>query len=199
MIKNSNIKSIPGQLLSSGDIAFYCHVSVMQINRWIKKGSLKAFRNPGGRYRVLKKDFKEFLEYNGMPVIDEYFEEERNRRILIADDDKDLVKGIHHLLLSSYAEVEVENVYDGYEALIKAGDFKPDLLLLDIMMPNIDGLEICRRIRSNDSLNPDIKILVITGYSEAYDREKVIEAGANEFMLKPLDTTKLLELLEKLI
>lgn len=199
MTKKSNIKSIPGQLLSSSDIAIYCQVSVMQVNRWMKKGALKAFRNPGGRYRILKKDFKEFLEHNGMPVVDEYFEEERNRRILIADDDEELVKGIHHLIISSYGEVEVENVYDGYEALIKTGDFKPDLLIIDIMMPKIDGLEVCRRIRASESINPGMKILSITGHSETYDREMVMEAGADEYLLKPLDTAKLLELIEKLI
>ena len=199
MTRNSNNESIPGPLLTTGEIARYCHASVMQINRWIKKGMLKAFRNPGGRYRITKKDFREFLERNEMPVIEKYFEDDRNSRILVADDDADLVKGICHLLNANYAEVDIEVAYDGYEALIKAGDFKPDLLILDIRMPKIDGLEICRRIRSNDSIYPGIKILVITGHSEAYDREMVLGAGADEYLLKPVDTKSLLELVEKLI
>ena len=199
MTQNKPDKSIPGPLLSTGEIARYCQISVMQINRWIKKGSLKAFRNPGGRYRVFKTDFREFLEKNGMPVLEEYFNDDRNRRILLADDDEDLVKGIRHLLQSNYVELDIEVAHDGYEALIRTGDFKPDLLILDIMMPKIDGLEVCRRIRASDSINPGMRILSITGHSEAYDREIVMEAGADEYLLKPLDTEKLLEKIEKLI
>ena len=199
MTKKNKTEFLPGPLLTTGEVARYCQTSVMQINRWIKNGTLKAFRNPGGRYRISKKDFREFLEKNGMPIVEEFFEYERNKRILIADDDADLVKGIRYLLQASYVELNIKVAYDGYEALIKAGDFKPDLLILDIRMPKIDGLEICRRIRQNNTLKSDTKILAITGHSEAYDREMVLDAGADEYLLKPIDTEKLLELIEKLI
>jgi len=199
MDKKNDSEYIPGPLLTTGEVARYCHVSVMQVNRWIKNGTLKAFRNPGGRHRVSKDDFRAFLEYNRMPVVKEFFDDDRNRKILIVDDDRDLVKGIRHLIESNYVEVDIEVAYDGYEALLKAGDFKPDLLILDIMMPKIDGLAVCRRIRENAGINPDIRILAITGHSEAYDREIVLDAGADEFMLKPIDSDGMLAFIEKLI
>ena len=90
-------------------------------------------------------------------------------------------------------------VHDGYEALITAGSFNPDLVILDIRMPKVDGLEVCKRLRENKNINSKIKILAITGYSEAYDRETVLESGANEYLLKPLDMDVLLENVEKLM
>ena len=60
----------------------------MQVNRWIKKGSLKAFQNPGGNYRISKKDFREFLENNKIPIAEEFFKDQKRKKILIADDDE---------------------------------------------------------------------------------------------------------------
>ena len=120
-------------------------------------------------------------------------------RILVADDDASVVSAIKHVLKSYDKSFNVEVAYDGFETLIKAGDFKPDLLIMDIRMPKIDGLEICRRLRKDKNITAGIKILVITGHSEAYDKEFVLSNGANEYLLKPFDKKSLLHYVEKLI
>jgi excisionase family DNA binding protein len=199
MERRSSRKNIPDPPLTTGDVAHYCHTTVMQINRWIKSGALKAFRNPGGQNRVTRHEFQRFLERNGMPVIEEFFEIRKDKRILVADDDPTVVNAISYLLKAQSKDFKVEVSKDGYETLIKAGDFKPDLLILDIRMPKIDGLEVCRRLRQNKEINPNIKILAITGHSDAYDREFVLKNGANEYLLKPFDKNSLLDHVEKLI
>ena len=89
--------------------------------------------------------------------------------------------------------------YDGYEALLKTGTLLPDLLIIDIRMPKIDGLEVCRRIRETTTIKPSPKILAITAHSEAYDRDTVLASGADDYLLKPIEIQTLQEHIEKLI
>jgi len=199
MSEKPHENDIPGPLLNTGDVARYCGVSVMQINRWIKNGTLKAFRNPGGRYRVSKKEFREFLKKHDMPVIEEFFREGRHKKILLADDDDSVVEVIRDILQDNFEDIDLKTACNGYEALITAGSFKPDLLILDMRMPKIDGLEVCRRLRDNDALSGDMKILAMTAHSDAYNRETVLGAGANEYLIKPVDMETLLEHIEVLL
>jgi excisionase family DNA binding protein len=188
---------IPGRFLSTGDIARYCHTGITQVNRWIKNGDLKAFQNPGGHYRITRDNFREFLERNGMPIVEEFLHT-APKRIMIADDDPAVIMAYSLLLKNRYDDVEIETASDGYEALIKTGSFKPDILILDIRMPKIDGLEVCRRLRK-DTIAPGIKILAVTAHSEAYDRDTVLAAGADEYLLKPIEMETLLEYVGKLM
>lgn len=189
----------PEPVFTTGDIAHYCQVTVMQVNRWIRNNKLSSFRNPGGQYRITESEFRNFLERNSMPIIEEFFEKIKEKKILIADDDSSVVDALCHLLKKNNANYHVEVAYDGYETLIKAGDFKPDLLILDIRMPRIDGLEICHRLRQDKTITPGIKILAITGHSEMYDRDVVLENGANEYLLKPFDSKSIIQYVEKLL
>ena len=81
------------------------------------------------------------------------------KKILIADDDETTVEVIQDILSNNVRDIEVKTARDGYEALITAGDFKPDLLILDVRMPKIDGLEVIRRLRDNGAISGNIKSL----------------------------------------
>jgi len=197
MPRKSNKEFIPDRLLSTGDIARYCHTGVTQVKRWIKNNDLKAFKNPGGHYRITKKDFRGFLECHDMPVVEEFFQEKK-KKVLIADDDMAVIKA-YSLLIKNHFDVEIETASDGYEALLKTGSFRPDILILDIRMPKIDGLEVCRRIREDTTINPEMKIIAVTAYSEAYDRNTVLTAGADEYLIKPIESNTLLENVEKMM
>jgi two-component system, OmpR family, response regulator VicR len=197
MPKKLGNRPIPERLFSSGDIARYCHTGITQVNRWIKSGDLKAFQNPGGHYRISKEDFREFLERNGMPIIEEFFRT-APKKIMIADDDPSVIMAYSLLLQNRFEGIEIETASDGYEALLKTGSFKPDILILDLRMLRIDGLEVCRRVRE-DSIAPGIKIIAITAHSEAYDRNTVLAAGADEYLLKPIEMETLIEHVGKLM
>lgn len=200
MARNTSVQPVPDPPLTTGDVARYCHTTVMQVNRWIKSGALNAFRNPGGQSRITRQEFRRFLERNGMPILEEFFESGREgKKILVADDDQSVVDAIRYLLRAQEKNYRVKVSRDGYETLIAAGDFKPDLLIMDIRMPKIDGLEVCRRLRQNENITRGMKILAITGHSEAYDRDLVLRNGADEYLLKPFDKKSLLEHVEKLI
>jgi len=199
MPKKTRNKFIPEPFLTTGDIAHYCHTGISQVKRWIQNGDLKATRTPGGHYRIKQEDFRKFLKRSKIPIIKEFFQGAKKKKILIADDDDGLVDAISEVFLTRYRDVEIETAYDGYKTLIKTGDFKPDLLILDIKMPRIDGLEVCRRLREDKTITPGIKIIAITAHSESYDRDTVIASGADEYLLKPFKMKMLIDYVEKLI
>ena len=185
------------ETLSTTEVAHYCRVSVVHVNRWIKDGKLKSYRYPGGRNKISKKDFREFLENNGIPVIEEFFSSGRELKVLIGEDDPDFARAVRMMLLDSYPDARVEIAGDGYEVLLRMGEFKPELLVLDLKMPRIDGLEVCERLkqRSNSS---SCKILAVTGHTQAFSRKKVLASGADEYLVKPFDSNEFLGKVELL-
>ena len=167
---------------TTGEVADFCSVTINAVKKWIASGKLKAFRTPGGHYRVNHDDFLAFLEKYKLDIKTRLFPEKR--RILVVDDEPEIIEFIKGALDSIGADYEVETACDGYEALIKVGDFKPELLILDIRMPNIDGFEVCRRIKSDPALK-DIRILAVTSYGED-NIEKILKCGADHCLRKPL-------------
>jgi two-component system, OmpR family, alkaline phosphatase synthesis response regulator PhoP len=115
------------------------------------------------------------------------------RKILIADDD-DGILGILKLLLE-HNGYETITAYNGREALDKTAAFRPDLVLLDIMMPEIHGISVCRQIKSNAQLR-DTKVVMCSVKSFPEDRREAKEAGADGFIGKPCDAPTLIENIE---
>ncbi|MBW7956507.1 MAG: response regulator [Deltaproteobacteria bacterium] len=167
---------------TTGEIASFCHVTINAVKKWIASGKLVAFRTPGGHFRVNRGDFMDFLEKFKLEVKEEMFPE--RKKILIIDDEKEVVEFIKGALVAMGDGFSIETAGDGYEALIKVGDFKPELLVLDIRMPKIDGFEVCRRIKQ-DANTSRIKILAVTAYGKE-DMERIIQCGADNCLSKPL-------------
>ena len=177
---------------TTGEVAGFCSVTINAVKKWIGSGKLKAFRTPGGHYRINRDDFMVFLDKYKLDIKMRLFPE--RKRILIVDDEPKIVEFIRGALDSIDGDYEVETACDGYEALIRVGDFKPDLLILDIRMPNIDGFEVCRRIKNDESLK-DTAILAVTSYGED-NMERILKCGADYCLAKPL---KLVELRRKIL
>ncbi|HXI04269.1 MAG TPA: response regulator [Candidatus Saccharimonadales bacterium] len=173
------------KLLTTGEVARYCDVSTNAVKKWIRNGRLKAFRTPGGHFRVDSEDFKEFLVRHQMPVYPEFFEKGA-RKVLLVDDDSTVREMLAEVIRSMDLGLEVEQAEDGYEALLKAGHSKPDLLVLDLKMPRMDGFEACRRIRSNPATS-GTKILAISGFMDSTAQEEIVRCGASDYMRKPLN------------
>ena len=120
---------------------------------------------------------------------------EKNR-ILIVDDNQANCE-----LLDAYlAEVDCEIAFaaDGKEALAQVSTFRPDLILLDVMMPKLSGFEVCKRIKQDPSLQR-IMVLMVTALNELGDIERAVEAGTNDFLSKPINKLELLKRVETLL
>jgi len=115
--------------------------------------------------------------------------DESTYHVLVVDDDPSTVK-IATSALEALDGVETATAADGFEAGLQVVAFKPDLLILDLMMPGADGFEVCRHIRRDPDL-AEIKILVLTAHGTHENLERVLEAGADDFMHKPVDVERL--------
>ena len=117
-------------------------------------------------------------------------------RILVVDDIMPNVKLLEAKLQNDYYNVIC--AYSGKEALEKIANERPDLVLLDVMMPEMDGFEVCRRIKNNPETE-HIPVVMVTALSETTDRVNGLEAGADDFLTKPLDDTALLARVRSLV
>jgi DNA-binding response OmpR family regulator len=110
-------------------------------------------------------------------------------RVLIADDNPQGVELLEAYLAAT--DCAIETAADGEETLRKVQSFRPDLILLDVMMPRISGFEVCKRLRA-DPATSDIAILMITALDQPSDVDRAVEAGTNDFLTKPINKTELL-------
>ena len=178
------------RFISTGQAANHCEVSLPALRRWIRDGRLDAVRTPGGHARIEIGEFQRFLKQYGMPAYPGPSALEHRPRVLVVEDEPDVQEMLTGMLSAIPEPTTVETAADGYEALIKVGTFKPNLLILDIVMPRLDGIEVCRRLRGNAETR-EIKILAITGRADLV--KSALDAGADACLTKPFD----LQLVEK--
>ena len=186
------------RFLTTGDIASYCEVTSAAVLKWIDSGKLPVFTTPGGHYRILRADFRDFLLRHGMFVDEGYFGRGRNRkRILIVDDEPTVVTFIEGALLLE-GKYELATAADGFDAGQQVVAFNPDLIILDIMLPGMDGFEVCRRVKT-DAATKHIKILAITGFATEENVRRILHTGADDYLAKPLKLQELQEKVEELL
>ena len=174
---------------TTGEAAKICKVSQQTIIRCFDNGSLKGFRVPGSRFRRIPRDqLFSFMRDNGIPT-DAL--ESSKRKVLIVDDDQDLVDLMSDIFRGD-GRFEIRTANNGFDAGMLVKEFRPDLVVLDVMLPDINGKEVCQRVRLDPTME-SVKIICISGMIE---QDKIAElrlAGANDFMNKPFPVEKLLE------
>lgn len=179
--------------LTAGQAARHCQVSIPALKRWVRDGRLVAFKTPGGHHRIELSAFQRFLQQYGMP---EYPARPVEATILIVDDSGAVVDALVELLASHPRGFKLETATDGYEALLKVGAFKPSVLILDLAMPLLDGVEVCRRLKANRETRA-IKILGVTGYPDMIPA--FMEAGADACLTKPFNLGRVKQEVERLL
>ena len=180
-------------VLSLGKAAEICTITRWTLWSYVKSGELKSSRTPGGHYRVTKKNLYDFIHNKGMETKKE--SDLSLTKIMVVDDDPKIREFIIHILETEGNEVV--GAADGFEAGQKSIKFKPDIMIVNIFMPNMDGFEVCRQMRKNpDTMNT--KIIAISGYSDEENRKKIIDAGADLFIPKPLSRNTVIDAVSKL-
>ncbi len=167
----------------------YCNVSPKTIINWIEAEHIKAYKTVGGHRRINKADLEAFMMKQGIPI-PEVQEEEERRRILVVDDDPIIVETIVQALEEDEYDYEVISASDGFEAGIQVNHFKPHILILDIMMPDIKGYEVCKKIKSDEDTK-DTKIIVLSAYLDEEKFKEMKENGADVCFSKPLPLPQL--------
>ena len=184
-MKDSNVD----KLLAPNDVAELLMVSPTTVRFWAQKGALKALTTPGGHRRFEMKEVEAFAVARGMRLRND----NDTLRILFIDDD---VAFSNYLvdLFDNIDGVETELANHSFEAGLKARSFKPHVILMDIMMPELDGFQVCQQIKS-DPLMKDIRVIAMTGFASTENVQKILNVGAEACLKKPLDTNELFSLL----
>ncbi len=176
-------------VFTTGEAAKICKVSQQTIIRCFDNGSLKGFRVPGSRFRrIPREQLYSFMKDNGIPT-DAL--ESGKKKLLIVDDDEDLVELISEGFQRD-GRFDIRTVNNGFDAGMGVKEFRPDLVILDVMLPDINGKEVCQRVRSDTSLDM-VKILCISGMVEQDKVDALRESGANDFMQKPFAVEDLID------
>jgi len=174
--------------LSTITVAKLLGVSVASISTWVDAGQLKAGRTPGGHRRVAKEDLIAFLRRQGLPIPPEL---QTTPRILIVDDEQSVTEWIAQEIKSAYPNFEVFQANDGYAAGEIMTSAKPDVVILDLRMPGMDGFEVCRRIKAKEETKATA-VIAMTGHHSEKTENLIRESGARACFKKPLDIAALI-------
>lgn len=187
------MKIASDQLLTSSEVGDLLQVNPSSVKKWVDDGLLLAFRTPGGHRRIRAIDLVAFLVRHEMPIPAD-LQDAAKKRLLIVDDEPDQLKSLSRSLKRYADRVEVQTTSNGIDALVMVGSFHPHAVLLDVYMPGIDGLEVCRRLKKNPATK-DIAVYVVSGAFSASLEQKSLDAGAVKCLSKPLDVRSIIGLL----
>ncbi|WP_407400105.1 response regulator [Treponema sp.] len=189
MSKKSEEKSV---VYSALEVARICGVVNQTSINWIKNGHLKAFKTPGGQFRVYPDDLVEFMKLRDMRIPADVLaqcsndpEENRKIKILFVDDDESFNNVSVSLLQKNLPDAEIFQAFDGFEAGSMAVKKMPDCLILDLSLPGIDGIKICQTIKSSDAFGKP-EIIIVTGMEDEEMEKTCRDLGVKYYFKKPV-------------
>jgi CheY-like chemotaxis protein len=176
--------------LSTFAIAQMLHVDPGSVANWIDQKLLKAHRTPGGHRRVATEDLVVFLREHKMPIPPELPTDPT--RILIVDDEPSITQLIAKAVKAALPDCEVIEAHDGFRAGTITATLKPDVVVLDLRMPGMDGYEVCRQIKSQQATRR-AEVVAMTAYPSPESERQILQCGARVCLSKPLDMEALLK------
>lgn len=179
---------IEKEAVSTMRAAKICGVHYTTIRRWVLEGSLPAYETPGGHLRVLREDIEDFIASRKRVGRGG---REGALRVLVVDDDEAFRDSVVDFLGRDGA-VEVREAEDGFAAGLLVADFDPDVMILDLLMPRLDGFETCKRLKDRKR-SRNVRVLVLTGFATDENIRKAQACGADRCLAKPIDLDELKE------
>ncbi|HXV76521.1 MAG TPA: response regulator [Candidatus Polarisedimenticolaceae bacterium] len=180
------------------ETAKLCHVSPLSIINWVNAGKLPAFRTPGGHRRIRREDLVRFMRENGIPIPDDLREGSGRFKVLVVDDEAGIRDVIAEHLTGRAKAYEVMTAADGFEAGRLMASFRPDVVLLDLRMPGLDGFQVCRTIKADPETAGTI-VIAMTGYYSPDTESRISECGAVRCFAKPIDPATLSAYIDSIV
>jgi len=162
--------------VTTGEAAHVLGVGLNTIKRWIANGDLRGIQTPGGHWRIPEEALYGFMRERGFSAAPHT--SNTAPRVLIIDDDPSVCALLGALLEQADFSSEVKCIRDGYTGLVQIGSWRPDVLVLDIIMPGINGLDVLRRLRDDHELLGNMAIVVVTS---AFDQPEIIRTVRKSF------------------
>ena len=174
-------------LFTTGEAADICRVSQQTIIRCFDTGRLEGFRVPGSKFRrIPRASLIKFMKDNNIPLDNL---DSGKKKILVVDDDPEIVELISEVLMRD-GRFEIKTASSGYEAGIATQKFRPDLILLDYMLPDVNGNVVCQTIKKNPEFE-DIRIIIVSGVIRQEEIDQLLKSGAEDFVKKPFSIDEL--------
>ncbi len=177
-------------------ISQYLSVDITTVMSWIDDGKLSAYKTPGGHRRVPHRDFIEFLNKYKMPIPEGLTG--GTRKVLVVEDEPQMSRLVERTIKKIDSSIDIQIASDGFEAGRKLESYTPDLVVLDINLPGVDGFKICKNIRASEDTK-NIKILAVSGAVGDENKRKILSCGADEFMAKPFEINSFSVLIKRLL
>ncbi len=171
------------------EIAKFCDVYPSSVLHWINEGKLRAHVTPGGHRRVAREELIRFLKQFQMPIPAEL--RAGRRRVLIVDDEPEMARMLEKIFRMHAEVFDVEASSSGIDALIKIGQSPPDLVVLDVVMPKMDGFQVCQILKTRPETRY-VRIIALTGKKVPINEHKLDEHHIDAFFRKPFDVGQLL-------
>ena len=182
-------------VFTTGEAAEVCKVSQQTIIRCFDSGRLKGFRVPGSRFRRIPRDaLIAFMKDNNIPV-DSL--DSGKTKVLVVDDDPEIVE-LFVDVLERDGRFEVKTASTGYDAGVLTQEFMPDLVILDYMLPDINGNVVCQTIKGKPEFE-HTKVIIVSGVVNQDEINDLLKAGADEFIKKPFNIEKVIERIGQLL
>ena len=182
-------------LFTTGEAAEVCRISQQTIIRCFDAGRLEGFRVPGSRFRrIPRQSLIKFMKDNNIPL--DGFDSDK-KKVLVVDDDAEIVELISDVLMRD-GRFEIRTASSGYTAGIETQQFRPDVILLDYMLPDVNGNIVCQTIRKNPDFE-HIKIIIVSGVIKQDEIDQLLQAGAQGFVKKPFNITELIDKITQVI
>jgi len=169
---------------TTGEIAKITGISQKTIKNYCTQGKIKSEKTPITNYRrISRQNLVRFLEENSIPL--DILDGKSGKKVLVTDDDKKIVKLVTEYLKNIDESFIIDTASNGYEACIKAGVLIPDIMILDLNMPKVDGFEVVRNIRTIEETK-HARIIICTGYASEENRKTLEEFGVSLIIEKPV-------------
>ncbi len=176
-------------LFTTGEAAEICRVSQQTIIRCFDSGRLKGFRVPGSKFRrIPRANLIKFMRDNNIPLDNL---DSGRKKVLIVDDDAEIVELISDIMTRE-GNYDIRTASSGYEAGMVTQQFRPDLILLDYMLPDVNGNVVCQTIRKNPEFE-NTRIIIVSGVIKQEEIDQLLKSGAEDFIKKPFTISELTE------
>lgn len=176
------------QYLTPNEVAELLMVSPVTVRQWASKGMIKALSTPGGHRRFTYDEVERFANQHDIDLSNS----NKTEKVLIVDDDPHLRSFISEALSMNNENVNVESAENGFEAGQMVQAFRPDVIILDLMMPGLNGFSVCKQLKENPKTEA-IRVLAMTGFYTKENVDRIKAAGAEHCFRKPIDIEELID------
>lgn len=199
MSKDSN-KTI---VYSALEVANICGVVNQTAINWIRNGYLKAFSTPGGQYRIYLEDLVDFMKDRNMKIPTELLEDSQQKKsisasILIVDDDRGLNQVVTKFIEKEIPDLSIFQAFDGFEAGAIMAEKKPNIILLDLDLPGVNGEDLFKKINASEEFGKPV-VCVMTALKDETVLDRLKDNGVENFFIKPLNLVEISDTVKDLI